>query len=88
MEPDAGREGAMMQTLREKAIHELERVVQCRETARCHWRHTRIKNKQEGLDRIASLNQFNEVVLALKESLIENSCDLMIKALALAERTP
>lgn len=76
----------MLEDLRAKAANELERVVRCREIARAHWKTH--PNPQDEEYRLESLGQFNEVVIALKEGLAENSADLMMKGLALAGRTP
>ena len=77
-----------MTQMREKCADELERVVQCREVARCHWRRDKTDNEQVQKARMESLAQFNEVVAALKRALVENSGDLMIRALDLSKRTP
>ena len=77
-----------MQLPIEKALEELERVIQCREMARCHWRNNPSKNHGTNDARMHSLCQFNEVIVDLKEAIARRDSGLLVKALDLAERTP
>lgn len=77
-----------MQNMREKCANELERVVQCREMARCAWRHNPSKDHGVNDARLHSLAQFNEVIVDLKEAIATHDQGLIARALDLAERTP
>lgn len=78
-----------MVMMRERVINELERVVQCREIARAAWRQNPVaEGTREESYRLQSLGEFNETIQALKDALLHNAVDLMVKALELSERTP
>lgn len=77
-----------MEHLTEKLVNELERVVQCREVARCQWRAFPPKTEEPERLNMEALAMLNEVIQLLKDALVHKSGDLAIKALALAERTP
>lgn len=78
-----------MENLTEKLVNELERVIQCREVARCQWRAYPPKTEDKERRNMESLAQFNEVIQLLKDALINTGdYDIAMRALALAERTP
>lgn len=79
----------MIDHIREKVEAEMQRVIKCREMYREHSRaHPPTQGAHDEAERLGHLAEFNEVIMLCQQALQNNSGDLMLKALALAGRTP